>query len=94
MDKLFCFRLKEVRLEKGLTQLKLAKLLNFSVTKISKLENCLMPIALKDLNDLSSILNVNSQYIIGKDNSKPVYEKKYGEFDEEFEREFAYVTLD
>ncbi len=94
MDKLFCFRLKEVRLEQGLTQLKLAKLLNFSTNKISKLENCLLPITLSDLNNLCRALNVNSEYITGQTTFKTIYEKKYGEFDEEFEREFAYITLD
>ena len=93
MGKRFCVRLKEIRLEQGLTQKELGALVKISANKISQLERCLIPAKLDDLWDLSFALNVKIPYITGKDDIKELPNTKY-EYDDEFYREFGYVTLD
>lgn len=70
MDKYICFRLKELRLEKGLTQKELSKLTNFPISKLSKWERCVDYPELYELAMLGYIFDVKIQYIIGETKDK------------------------
>lgn len=67
MNKKFCVKLKEVRLEKKITQKQLAKLMLCSVYKIRRLEKCLISAQEKDLIFLKYILQVEIKYLLGED---------------------------
>lgn len=93
MNKDFCINLREIRVQKGLTQKSLAKLIKCSANKISKLERCLVHVNLNDLYNLSSILNVEIQDITGNSTIKDIYNIPY-EYYENVLDKFGYIYLE
>ena len=91
--KYYCIKLREVRLEQGLTQKKLAQLIKCSVNKISKLERCLIPVNIEDLYILSFALNVQIGYLTGQEAKKELY-NAYSEYDKNFDNLFNRITLE
>lgn len=63
-------RLKELRLEKGLTQEKLANKLGINRTTIAKIESGDRDLTLDHLQRLSSFFNVSYDYILGKSDNR------------------------
>lgn len=77
-----CIRLKELRLEKGLTQRELAKLMNISVNKLRNLEKCTISPTLFELAGLSYYLKARIQYILGTSSIRTIPEDlPYDEYD-------------
>ena len=72
MKKYRCVRLKEVRLEKGLTQKELSKLMKISVYKLRQLEKCLISPTFEHTLALENILDVRINYILGTEDIKEV----------------------
>lgn len=70
MGKYICCRLKELRLEKGLTQKELSELTNFPIRKLSKWERCVDYADLYELAIFGYIFDVKIQYIVGKTKDK------------------------
>ena len=68
MEKLFCERLKELRIEKGFGQVELAKALGVSKGIISLWENGLREPKLSNLIGLSKIFDVSIDYLVGLEN--------------------------
>ena len=66
-------RLKELRLENGLTIKELSKLLNISATTLSKYEKTGLKIRSNTLFKLCVLFNVRLDYILGlSDNKNPI----------------------
>lgn len=65
---MFSNRLRELRKQKGLTQMELAKLLNCSLSKIAMLETDKRDPVKEDLLRFSEIFDVSIDYLLGKDN--------------------------
>lgn len=61
----FAERLRELRLEKKLTQIELADSIGVSFAIISKWENCKRQPTLENIKALSRFLNVTADYLIG-----------------------------
>ncbi|MEY7998653.1 helix-turn-helix domain-containing protein [Clostridium sp. Mt-5] len=67
---MFSSRLKELRLEKGLTQKELAQKLNMQNTAISKYELNERKPDIDTLNQLAKFFNVSVDYLLGNTNIK------------------------
>jgi len=65
MSSFLCVRLKELRLEKKITQKELAKKLNVSISKISKWEQLIDYPNIVQIAQLSHFFDVTIQYIQG-----------------------------
>ncbi len=65
MVKLFCERLKALRLEKNLSQPELAKLINVSNGIISFWENGVNEPTITNLIKLSKLFDVSTDYLVG-----------------------------
>ncbi len=65
MENIFCERLKELRLEKGLGQVELANALNVSKGIISLWENGLREPKLSNLITLAKFFEVSLDYLVG-----------------------------
>ena len=65
MGNIFCERLKELRLEKGLGQVELANALNVSKGIISLWENGLREPKLSNLITLAKFFEVSLDYLVG-----------------------------
>ena len=65
MNTVFCERLKSIRLEKGLTQPKLAKMIGVSNGMISFWENGVHEPTVSYIIKLSKVLEVSSDYLLG-----------------------------
>ncbi len=63
---MFRERLKELRIEKGLTQDKLAKILNISKMTISHWESGYCEPSIAQLIVLSTLFDVSIDYLVGK----------------------------
>ena len=68
MENIFCERLKELRLEKGLGQVELANALNVSKGIISLWENGLREPKLSNLITLAKFFEVSLDYLAGLEN--------------------------
>ncbi|MBQ7369580.1 MAG: helix-turn-helix transcriptional regulator [Clostridia bacterium] len=68
MKSIFCERLKELRKEKGIGQVELAKALNFSKGSISLWENGLREPKLSSLIVLAKYFGVSIDYLAGVEN--------------------------
>lgn len=67
-------RIREKRIEKGLTQESLAEIMNISPEYMSKIENARVEVNLKRLAELSSILECPIEYlIVGSVMQSPAY---------------------
>ena len=67
MNNNFAFNLKHLRLEKGLTQEQLGKLINKDYSTIGKWENGTRSPIMEDVIKLSNILDVDIKDLINKD---------------------------
>ena len=65
MNIIFCERLKELRIEKGIGQVELAKAINVSNGIISLWENDLREPKLSNLIALSKFFDVSIDYLVG-----------------------------
>ena len=65
MGNIFCERLKELRIEKGIGQVELAKALNLSKGIISLWENGLREPKLSNLILLAQYFQVSIDYLVG-----------------------------
>ncbi len=68
MHNIFCEKLKELRLEKGIGQVELAKELNVSKGIISLWENGLREPKLSNLVALAKFFGVSIDYLVGLEN--------------------------
>ncbi|MDE6356150.1 MAG: helix-turn-helix domain-containing protein [Clostridia bacterium] len=59
------YRLKTLRIEKGLTQKELAKLMNKSTTGLASWEQGLSEPSVNDLIQLCKIFEVSADYLLG-----------------------------
>ena len=63
--KIFCERLRELRLEKGLSMLQLGEALNVSDAAISRWENEQHIPNIEYLRDIAKFFDVSADYLIG-----------------------------
>jgi len=63
------FRLKELRKEKGISQLKLAFDLNMNQNTISRYENCEREADYETLIKFADYFNVSLDYLLGRTNT-------------------------
>ncbi|MFQ6724069.1 MAG: helix-turn-helix domain-containing protein [Clostridia bacterium] len=91
MLKYICLRLKEVRIEKGLTQKELAKATGFSIYQIRRWENCISSPKFFHILHLSNYLDVQIDYLTGKSDIKEMF--RY-ETNPRFEELCGYITFD
>ena len=63
--KKFAERLKELRIEKGIGQNKLAEMLNLSNASISYWENCKQEPSASAIYKLAKYFNVSADYLLG-----------------------------
>lgn len=68
MENIFCERLKELRIEKGVGQIELAKAINVSKGIISLWENGLREPKLSNLIILAKYFEVSIDYLAGLEN--------------------------
>ena len=68
MENMFCERLKELRLEKGVGQIELSKAINVSKGIISLWENGLREPKLSNLIALAQFFEVSMDYLVGLEN--------------------------
>ena len=68
MENLFAEKLKELRIEKGVGQVELAKAINVSKGIISLWENGLREPKLSNLIELSKFFEVSLDYLVGLEN--------------------------
>ena len=68
MDNIFCERLKELRIDKGVGQIELAKAINVSKGIISLWENGLREPKLSNLIALAHFFEVSIDYLVGLEN--------------------------
>ncbi len=66
MSKVFGERLKELRVQEGLSQLEMAKLLGTSQASLSKWENDVQEPCIEDIVKICNTLNVSCDYILGR----------------------------
>ena len=60
-------RLKELRMEKGLTQTELAKVLNTTQKSISKYENEYLDVSTETIIKICKYFEVSADYLLGLD---------------------------
>lgn len=63
--KIFCERLKELRLEKSLSTIQLAKKLNVSNSTISRWENEIIIPSIDNLYNIAIFFGVSTDYLLG-----------------------------
>lgn len=63
--KIFCERLKELRLEKGLSTTALGKILNVSNSTISRWESGIIIPSIEHLYNIAKYFDVSADYLIG-----------------------------
>lgn len=68
MIKIFCERLKELRIEKNLSTTKLADAIGVSDAEISRWENGLRTPIIDNLLALAKFFDVSSDYLLGLEN--------------------------
>ena len=68
MGNMFCERLKELRIEKGVGQIELSKAINVSKGIISLWENGLREPKLSNLIALAQFFEVSMDYLVGLEN--------------------------
>lgn len=68
MNNIFCEKLKELRMERGIGQVELAKELNVSKGIISLWENGLREPKLSNLVALAKFFGVSIDYLVGLEN--------------------------
>ena len=68
MENIFCDRLKELRIEKGVGQIELAKAIHVSKGIISLWENGLREPKLSNLIALAKFFEVSLDYLVGLEN--------------------------
>ena len=68
MENIFCERLKELRIEKGVGQVELSKAINVSKGIISLWENGLREPKLSNLIVLAQFFGVSIDYLVGLEN--------------------------
>ena len=68
MENVFAEKLKELRIEKGVGQIELAKALNVSKGIISLWENALREPKLSNLIALANFFEVSIDYLVGLEN--------------------------
>ena len=68
MENVFCEILKELRIEKGVGQVELAKAINVSKGIISLWENGLREPKLSNLIELAKFFEVSLDYLVGLEN--------------------------
>ena len=67
-NNLFAERIKQSRLEKNLTQLQLANMLNVTKTAISDIERSRRTTTIEKLYEISVCLEVSTDYLLGISN--------------------------
>ena len=77
----FLFKLKEIRVEKGLTQQDLANLLNISRQALSQIENESYKINVNMLCKLADILEVTTDDLLGRPDSHKTLEQNWKTLD-------------
>ena len=68
MENIFCEKLKELRIEKGVGQIELAQAINVSKGIISLWENGLREPKLSNLIALANFFEVSLDYLVGLEN--------------------------
>ena len=68
MENMFCERLKDLRIEKGVGQIELSKAINVSKGIISLWENGLREPKLSNLIALAQFFEVSMDYLVGLEN--------------------------
>ena len=68
MENIFCERLKELRIEKGVGQIELSKAIDVSKGIISLWENGLREPKLSNLIALAKFFDVSIDYLVGLEN--------------------------
>lgn len=68
--KIFCERLKELRLEENLSILKLSKALGVSDTTVLRWENETISPTIEHLYNMAMFFNVSADYLLGISSSK------------------------
>lgn len=68
METIFCEKLKELRIEKGVGQIELAQAINVSKGIISLWENGLREPKLSNLIALANFFEVSLDYLVGLEN--------------------------
>lgn len=83
-------RLKELRKEKRLTQVKLGEMLNYGYTAIANYESGRNQPSIPDLKKIASIFNVSMDYLLGVNDIRHPYviDDESAEFNE-FRRRYA-----
>lgn len=66
MSKIFGERLKELRLQEGLSQSELAKVLGTSQASLSKWENDVQEPCIEDLVKICNHFNICADYVVGR----------------------------
>ena len=85
-------RLKELRKEKKLTQVKLGEMLNYGYTAIANYESGRNQPSISDLKKIASIFNVSMDYLLGVNDIRHPYvvDDASAEF-HEFRRRYALI---
>ncbi len=88
-------RLKELRKEKKLTQVKLGEMLNYGYTAIANYESGRNQPSIPDLKKIASIFNVSMDYLLGVNDIRHPYviDDETAEFNE-FRRYYAMLNDD
>lgn len=68
ITKVFAIRLKELRIEKHISQTKLSAELNITQPVISQWENGTRTITIFDLVKVADFFNVTTDYLLGREN--------------------------
>ena len=68
MEEIFCQRLKELRLEKELTQTDVAKVMNITYNTICFWEKGRSSPNISELKKLAQFFNVSTDYLLGLEN--------------------------
>lgn len=86
-------RLKELRKEKKMTQVKLGEMLNYGYTAIANYESGRNQPSIPDLKKIASIFNVSMDYLLGVNDIRHPYviDDETAEFNE-FRRYYALLT--
>lgn len=88
-------RLKALRKEKKLTQVKLGEMLNYGYTAIANYESGRNQPSIPDLKKIASIFNVSMDYLLGVNDIRHPYviDDETAEFNE-FRRYYAMLNMD
>lgn len=88
-------RLKQLRKEKHMTQVKLSEMLNYGYTAIANYESGRNQPSISDLKKIASIFNVSMDYLLGVNDIRHPYviDDETAEFNE-FRRYYALLSED